>query len=52
MPYKAVGQVKNATSEAAVHLSAQDGEALIRASATRRRAPARVILTVNLYKFI
>ena len=47
MPYKAVGQVKNATSEAAVHLSAADGEAHVIVYATSLRENAHVVLSVK-----
>lgn len=47
MPYKAVGQVKNATSEAAVHLSAAEGEAHVIVYATGLRENARVVLTAK-----
>ena len=47
MPYKAVGQVKNATSEAAVHLSAADGEAHVIVYATSMRENARVVLSLK-----
>ena len=47
MPYKAVGQVKNATTSAAVHLSVTDGAARIVVYGTQVFENARVILTVK-----
>lgn len=47
MPYKAVGQVKNATIDAAVHLSAENGEARIVVYATRVFENAQIILTAR-----
>ncbi|MDE7342129.1 MAG: DUF5107 domain-containing protein [Lachnospiraceae bacterium] len=47
MPYKALGQVKNATKEAAVHLSLQDGAARVIVYAASRYEEAAVVLTVK-----
>ena len=47
MPYKALGQVKNATKEAAVHLSLQDGEAKVIVYATSEYENAEIVLTVR-----
>ncbi|MDE7043616.1 MAG: DUF5107 domain-containing protein, partial [Acetatifactor sp.] len=47
MPYKAVGQVKNATKEAAVHLSLEDGKAKVIVYATSEYGNAQVVLTVR-----
>lgn len=47
MPYKALGQVKNATREAAVHLSLQDGEAKVMVYATAEYESAEVTLNVR-----
>ncbi len=45
MPYKAVGQVHNATTEAAVHLSCENGRARIVLYATAVHENARIVLT-------
>jgi len=45
MPYKAVGQVKNATTEAAVHLSYEDGRAKVIVYATGVYENANIVLT-------
>lgn len=45
MPYKAVGQVKNATIDAMVNLSSEAGVVSITAYATSLRENARIILT-------
>ena len=45
MPYKALGQVKNATTEAAVHLSKEGTEARVIVYATRVYEEARIVLT-------
>ncbi len=45
MPYKAVGQVMNATTDAAVHLSTEKGAARVIVYATRVFENARVVLT-------
>lgn len=45
MPYKAVGQVKNATKEAVLHFSITNGEISIIAYATSKREQAEVLLT-------
>ncbi len=45
MPYKALGQVKNATTEAAVHLSLENGMAKILVYATSVRENAEIVLT-------
>ena len=45
MPYKALGQVKNATTEAAVHLSKEGTEARVIVYATRVYEKARIVLT-------
>lgn len=45
MPYKAVGQVKNATVDAAVHLSYSGGEARVIVYATGVYEQANIILT-------
>lgn len=47
MPYKALGQVKNATREAAVHLSLQDREASVIVYATSHYEKAEIVLTVG-----
>lgn len=47
MPYKALGQVKNATREAALHLSLDDGEATIIVYATSKYENAEIVLTVK-----
>lgn len=47
MPYKALGQVMNATTEAAVHLSLQDGEAKVIVYATALYESAEIILTAD-----
>lgn len=47
MPYKAVGQVKNATIEAAVHLSLEEDRAHVIAYATSRHEAARIVLTLD-----
>ncbi len=44
LPYKAVGQVKNATREAAVHLSCENGQAHIIVYATGLYPAARILL--------
>ncbi|MDO4292573.1 MAG: DUF5107 domain-containing protein [Eubacteriales bacterium] len=45
MPYKAVGQVKNASKEAAIHLSCKDGRAQMRVYATGVYEDAQIRLT-------
>lgn len=45
MPYKAVGQVKNASVDAAVHLSFADGRARVIVYATSVFENARIVLT-------
>lgn len=45
MPYKAVGQVKNASVDAAVHLSLAGGRAKVITYATRVFENARIVLT-------
>ncbi len=47
MPYKAVGQVKNATVDAAVHLSYSDGEARVIVYATSLYEQAEIVLTAS-----
>ena len=47
MPYKALGQVKNATTEAAVHLSKEGTEARVIVYATRVYEEARIVLTAG-----
>lgn len=47
MPYKAVGQVKNATTEAAIHLSYDGAEAKIIVYATSEYENANIVLTAN-----
>lgn len=47
MPYKALGQVKNAAREAALHLSLQDGEAKVIVYATSEYENAEIILTAK-----
>ena len=47
MPYKALGQVKNATKEAAVHLSKAGTEARVIVYATRVYEKARIVLTAG-----
>ena len=47
MPYKALGQVKNATTEAAVHLSKEGTEARVIVYATRVYEKARIVLTAG-----
>ncbi len=47
MPYKAVGQVKNATTQAAIHLSVADGRAKIIAYATSLHERAVIALTLR-----
>ena len=47
MPYKALGQVKNATREAALHLSLQDQEAKVIVYATSAYENAEIVLTVR-----
>lgn len=47
MPYKAVGQVKNATREAALHLSLEGEEAKVVVYATSEYENAQVVLTVS-----
>ena len=47
MPYKAVGQVKNATKEAAVHLSLENEKAKVIVYATSEYENAEVVLTVG-----
>ncbi len=47
MPYKAVGQVKNATREAAVHLSLENGKAKVIVYATSEYGNAEIELTVR-----
>ena len=47
MPYKALGQVKNATTEAAVHLSKAGTEARVIVYATRVYEKARIVLTAG-----
>ncbi len=47
MPYKAAGQVKNATADAAVHLSAENGAARVVVYATRLFENARIVLTAG-----
>ena len=47
MPYKAVGQVQNATKEAAVHLSLEDGAAKVIVYATSEYENAEIVLTVR-----
>lgn len=47
MPYKAVGQVKNATKEAAIGLEYHDGHAKITVYATAVYENAEIVLTVN-----
>ena len=44
MPYKALGQVKNATAQAAVHLSVEDGRARVIVYATSVYENARILL--------
>ena len=45
MPYKAVGQVKNATKDAAVHLSCRDGKVKVVVYATGVYENGRILLT-------
>ena len=45
LPYKALGQVHNATREAAVHLSCENGQARVAAYATGLYPQARIILS-------
>lgn len=45
MPYKEVGQVKNASKEAAVHLSVSDGQAKLIVYATAAYPNARIVLS-------
>lgn len=47
MPYKGLGQVKNATREAAVHLSAEEGKLSVKVYATGTYEHARILLTEN-----
>ena len=47
MPYKEVGQVKNATREAAIHLSCSNQKAKVIAYATSRQEHARIRLTAG-----
>lgn len=47
MPYKAVGQVKNATVEAAVHLSLEGEQAHVIVYATSRHKAAHIVLKVG-----
>lgn len=47
MPYKALGQVKNATTEEAVHLSKEGTEARVIVYATRVYEKARIVLTAG-----
>ncbi len=47
MPYKAVGQVKNASREAAVHLSLADGRAKVIVYATAVYEDAQIVLSVR-----
>ena len=47
MPYKALGQVKNAAREAALHLSLQDGKAKVIVYATSEYEDAEIVLTVR-----
>ena len=47
MPYKALGQVKNATREAALHLSLQDQEAKVIVYATSEYENAEIVLSVK-----
>lgn len=47
MPYKAVGQVKNATTEAAVHLSYDGTEAKVIVYATSEYEDASIVLTAK-----
>ena len=45
MPYKAVGEVKNATTEAVLHLSVQENDISIIAYATGKHEQATILLT-------
>ncbi len=47
MPYKGVGQVKNATTEAAIHLSLDSGQAKVIAYATAEYADTNIVLTAK-----
>lgn len=47
MPYKAVGQVKNATTEAAIHLSYDNGKAKVIVYATSEYENANIVLTAK-----
>ncbi len=47
MPYKAAGQVKNATTEAAVHLSLEEGKAKVIVYATGVYEDADIVLTAG-----
>ncbi len=47
MPYKAVGEVKNATADAMINLTVADGIASVKAYATSVRENARITLKAN-----
>lgn len=45
MPYKQIGRIKNACTEAAINLEVKDGQAYVAAYATSRREDLRLVLS-------